>query len=117
VEVYLFDGRGFGTTPSFVERLLLEAPEGRDRVAYCFADFTGDGRLDVAYGESADRMVVRAGGTDALMSAKPWVEVAMPTFGTARAFDLEGKGRKDMVLFHSARESQKRVDVLRFAAD
>ncbi len=117
VEVYLFDGAGFSTTPSFVERLLLEAPEGRDRVAYCFADFTGDGRLDVAYGESADRMVVRAGGQDTLMSSKPWVEVSIPTFGVARAFDLEGKGRKDMVLFHSTGENQQRVEVLRFGAN
>ena len=72
-EVYLFNGKDFGKEPTFSTNLSMEAPEGRERVAYTFGDFNGDGRLDVAYGKSNKALVIRTGQAERFLSPNPWV--------------------------------------------
>lgn len=114
VDVHLFDGKTFPEDPTFESKFTLDAPEGREQVAYTVGDFNGDGRLDVAIGEGANNLVVRTGSKDAFISSKPWVEMQIPTFGDADATDLNGDGREDILLFHPATDLYNRIEVLIF---
>ena len=47
-------------------------------------------------------------------SARPWVALAIPTFGVARPCDLNGNDKKDLVLFHPSGGHKTRVVVVVF---
>ena len=113
-EVYLFNGTDFGKKPTFSTNLTMDAPEGRERVAYTFGDFTGDGRLDVAYGKSAGTLVVRAGEEQQFLASKPCASVEVPSFGIAEPVSLNGNPAEDILLFHPGGKNAKRVDVVLF---
>ncbi|NIA14582.1 MAG: hypothetical protein GWP08_10930 [Nitrospiraceae bacterium] len=114
VEVYLFNDGTFDEKPSYVERLSLDAPDGRERIAYSFGDFSGDGRIDVAYGRGANRLVIHTSDTERLVSAKPWVTLSLPSFGVARPCDLNGNSAQDLVIYHPGGEHKERVEVVVF---
>jgi len=114
VEVYLLNENGFGRKPTYTEKVLLDAPEGRERVAYTFGDFSGDGRIDVAYGAASDKLVIHTSTPERLASSGPWVTLAIPTFGVARPYDLNGNEAKDLVLFHPSGPHKTRVEVVVF---
>lgn len=113
-QVYLFNGKDFGEKPAYDASMSLDAPEGRERVAYTMADFNGDGRLDVAFGQKNDALTIHAGDPDRFVSSKPWVKLELPSFGDARPYDLNGNAAQDIVLFHPAGENAKRVEVIVF---
>lgn len=113
-EVHLFNGTDFGKGPAFKTNLTLQAPEGREQVAYALADFNGDGRVDLAFGESARRMVVKLGEPDRFVSNRNWATLDVPGFGVARNVKLEDKPGEDLLLFHPASANAKRVHVIRF---
>jgi len=114
VDVYLLNDDRFEPKPTYTEKVLLDAPEGRERVAYTFGDFSGDGRIDVAYGAASDRLEIHTSSPERLVSPKPWVALAIPTFGVARPCDLNGNDNKDLVLFHPSGEHNTRVEVVVF---
>lgn len=114
VEVYLFKDGAFPSKPTFAESVLLDAPEGRERVAYALGDFNGDGRMDAAFGQSADKMAIRTGSAEQFVSPRPWVVLDLPSFGTGQAFDLNGNKAQDLVLYHSGGNNKKRLDVVVF---
>ena len=114
VEVHLFENGGYSTKPSFKTGLLLDAPEGRERVAFALGDFTGDGRLDAAYGSGKNTFAVYAGEEDRLVSSRPWASFEMPSFGEARPTDLDGKNGRDLILFHPSGIHKKRIEVILF---
>lgn len=114
VEVYPFNNGAFSAKPVFAENFLLDAPEGRERVAYTFGDFNGDGRIDATFGSGSDKLEIHTGAEDRLMSAKPWVAINVPTFGIANAYNLDGGNGDDLVIYHSGGKNSKRVDVLVF---
>jgi hypothetical protein len=114
VEVYLFKDGAFPARPTFAESALLDAPEGRERVAYALGDFNGDGRMDAAFGESADKMAIRTGSAGKLVSPRPWVVLNVPSFGVALPLDLNGNKAKDLVLYHPGGGNKKRIDVVVF---
>ena len=62
-EVYLFNGEGYDEKADYSTTMTMDAPEGRQRVAYTFGDFNGDGLLDVTYGRSDDQLCVYTGDT------------------------------------------------------
>jgi len=113
-DVYLFNGKDFGEDPTFSTSLTMDAPEGRERVAYTFGDFNGDGRLDVAYGKENDALAVRVGSKDKFLSPDSWVEIKVPSFGMAEACNLNGNAAQDIVMYHPGGPNAKRVDVIVF---
>ncbi len=114
VEVYYFSGGGFPDKPDIDTAMTLDAPEGRQRVAYTLGDFNGDGRLDVAFGKEEDELAVLLGSPDRFVSRDPWVEFELPTFGEARARDLDGNKAQDIVIWHPTGDYRKRMDVIVF---
>ena len=114
IEVYLFKDGAFPKEPTFSESALLDAPEGRERIAYALGDFNGDGRMDAAFGQSTDAMVIRTGNSEQFASSKPWVTLALPSFGTCDAVDLNGNKAKDLVLYHPSGKNKTRLDVVVF---
>jgi len=113
-DVYLFNGKDFGAEPVFSTSLTMDAPEGREQVAYAMDDFNGDGRLDIAFGQASDVFVVHTGEPERFVSAKPWQKLSVPSFGLARPFDLNGNPAKDILLFHPSGQNSKRVEVIVF---
>ena len=100
--------------PTFSTGLTMDAPEGRERVAYSFGDFNGDGRLDVAYGRDRDTLAVRVGGVEKFLSSDSWVEIKVPSFGMAETCSLNGNAAQDIVMYHPGGPNAKRVDVIVF---
>jgi hypothetical protein len=113
-DVYLFNGTDFGDKPTFSTGLTMDAPEGRERVAYTFGDFNGDGRLDVAFGKESDTLAIRTGEKERFLSSDPWVTIKVPSFGMAEAYDLNGNAAQDIVMYHPGGPNAKRVDVIVF---
>lgn len=113
-QVFLCKGNGFGSTPQFTQDLTLDAPEGRDQIAYKMEDFSGDGVLDLAFSKSANTLAVHTGDTASFLSKQPWVSLNLPSFGYLYACDLNGNAAKDIVLIHPAGDNAKRVDVIQF---
>ena len=114
VDMYCFNGTDFGDEPAYHTNLTMDAPDGRQRVAYVMGDFNGDGRLDAAFGQNNDRLDVHTGEEGRFVSRRPWVSVEVPSHGTARACKLNENGASDIVLFHAGGSHSKRVDVLVF---
>lgn len=114
IDVYLYTGRGFSEEPSFRTHITMEAPEGRERMAYTMGDFTGDGQLDAAMGIGAEELAIYEGDSKTFLSAKPWKTLAIPAFGVARSEDLDGSGTDDIVLFHPSGDHKKRIEVILF---
>lgn len=113
-DVYLFDGKAYSDKPDYSTSMTMDAPEGRQRVAYTFGDFNGDGLLDVAYGRSEDKLNVYTGDAKKFISSRPWTSFEMPSFGSAAPYDLNGNESKDIVLIRPGGDQAKRVDVIVF---
>lgn len=113
-EVYAFNGTDFGQKPAYSSALTMEAPEGRERVAYVFDDFDGDGRRDAAYGQGPETLVVHRGVPGSFVEKSAWQTLEVPAFGTARAYDLNNAGGKDIVIFHTGGSNGTRVEVILF---
>ncbi len=113
-QVYLFNGAGFGEAPAFETTLTMDAPEGREQVAYAMGDFNGDGRQDIAFGQSADQIGVFVGEPGRFISSKPWASLNLPAFGLARTVVLNEKPAKDLLVLHPSGKNAKRVDVIVF---
>ncbi len=114
VEVHPFQNGMFTEKPSFEESFLLEAPEGREQIAYTLGDFNGDGRMDAAFGSGAEKLEIHTGAEDRLISAKPWATIDIPTFGVARPYNLNGNDAEDIIIYHPGGKNSKRVDVVVF---
>lgn len=113
-EVHLFDGKQFREKPDYSTGMTMDAPEGRSRVAYTFGDFSGDGLVDVVYGSESDTLAVYTGEPERFISSRPWQEFSMPSFGTARAYELNGNKAEDIVLIRPGSDNAKRADVIVF---
>ena len=112
--VYLFDGKAYSEKPDYSTTMTMDAPEGRERVAYTFGDFNGDGLLDVAYGRSEDKLNVYTGDPKRFISSRPWTSFEMPSFGSAAPYDLNGNASKDIVLIRPGGDQAKRADIIVF---
>lgn len=113
-EVYLFDGTRFSESADYSTSMTMDAPEGRSRVAYTFADFDGDGLVDVAYGRARDELVIYTGDPQRFISPRPWTSFNIPSFGVIRPYDLNNNGAKDIVLFRPGDDLARRVDIIVF---
>jgi len=113
-EVYLYNGKDFGPKPTYETNLTLDAPEGKEQVAYAMEDFNGDGRLDLCISESRDALSFYAGVENGFIASKPFSEIKMPSFGNISSLDLNGNAAKDAVLIRAGGKEPKRVDVILF---
>lgn len=114
VEVHLFKDGGFAKSADYHSTVTVDAPEGRERVAFTMADFNGDGRSDVAFGSGGTEIIIHTGEENRFMSSKPTYRLALPSYGEARPYDLNGNGSDDIVLFHTSGADQKRIEVAVF---
>jgi len=114
LEGYLFSEGTFPEKPTFSESFTLEAPEGRERVAYTLGDFNGDERVDIAFASKADKLAVHTGSPERFISGKPWVTLDLPAFGVARRYDLNGNKNQDLLIYHPSGENKKRIEVVIF---
>ena len=114
VDVHLFSGAGFPEKPTYQSKLTLDAPEGRERIAYTVGDFTGDGLLDVAVGQGSQSLAIHCGNTGRFVSSKADIELALPAFGIARPYTIDGNASQDMVIFHPSGVNHRRIEVLVF---
>ena len=94
--------------------MTMDAPEGRQRVAYTFGDFNGDGLLDVIYGKSDDKLSVYTGDIKRFVSTRSWKTFDMPSFGSAAPYDLNNNAAKDIILIRPGGYQAKRTDVIVF---
>lgn len=113
-DVHLFNGTGFPDKPDYSTNLTLEAPEGREQVAYALADFNGDGRVDLAFGEAKDSLVIKLGEADRFVGSKAWAELTVPGFGFIRHTPLNGNPGDDLMLYHPSGSHAKEVHAIVF---
>ncbi len=113
-EVHLFNGKQYSQSADYKTSMTMDAPEGRERVAYTFGDFNGDGRTDVAYGSENDILSVYTGEPERFISSKPWKNFDMPAFGTARTCNLNNNKAEDIIMFRPGGDNAKRVDIIVF---
>jgi hypothetical protein len=113
-KVYLYKEDGYGAKPDFDQEVTLDAPEGREQVAYNMGDFNGDGRLDVAFGISKDELIIRLGSDKTFLTQKPWTRISTPTFGFARPFKLNDNMNDDLIIYHPGIENKERIEVILF---
>lgn len=113
-EVYLCNGKSFNSEPDYSTSMTMDAPEGRQRVAYTFGDFNGDGLLDVIYGKSDDKLSVYTGDIKRFVSTRSWKTFDMPSFGSAAPYDLNNNAAKDIILIRPGGDQAKRTDVIVF---
>jgi hypothetical protein len=92
----------------------MDAPEGREQVAYAMADFTGDGRVDIVFGQGANELALFAAESSGFISATPASTIKLPAFGIARPYDLNGNAAKDLVMYHPGGKNSKRADIILF---
>ncbi|HNR30160.1 MAG TPA: VCBS repeat-containing protein [Candidatus Hydrogenedentes bacterium] len=113
-DVYLFRDGAFPSAPSLQDGLTIDAPEGKEQVGHTLADFDGDGRLDLSLATRRDELAVYVGSPDHFISRRPWHTVQIPSFGVARAHDLNRNAAEDLIIFHPSGEHRKRVEVVVF---
>ncbi|MBI2424483.1 MAG: VCBS repeat-containing protein [Candidatus Hydrogenedentes bacterium] len=114
LEIYAFDGKKYSETPAFTTDITMDAPDGREQVAYTIGDFNNDKKIDIAYAQGENSLALHQGDPARFLSDKPWLKLEVPSFGVARAFKLDGEGSDDIVLFHPSGPHSKRIDVILF---
>lgn len=114
LEIYLFNGSGFGSKPNFTASVTIEAPEGKEQAAYCLGDFNGDGNTDAAFGAGSNKLHLQAGGGSEFIASKPYLSVDVPSFGIAKAHSLDGNRAEDIVIYHPGISNKERIEVLLF---
>ncbi len=112
LDVYQFNGTGYPDDPSFHTALTMDAPEGREQVAYTMGDFNGDKRIDIAFSRTVDSLAIHFGTENSLIEERAENIVEVPSFGQARSIPLRGDAHNDIILFHPGGEQSKRVEVI-----
>jgi len=114
INVHLFTDGGYSKVPSFRTNISLEAPNGREQVAYTMGDFNGDGFVDIAFGSGKNNLAIHAGTGRGDLSSRAIFTLDLPAFGIARKIRLDSDQKDDLVMFHPSGSNQNRIDVVRF---
>jgi len=114
IEVYLFKNGKYPKTPDFHTDLSIEAPDGKESASYALGDFSGDGRMDVAFGAESNSLAIRTGSAKRLVSSRPWKTVKVFSFGTARPVKLNRNKAEDLIIFHPGISKRDRIEVIVF---
>ncbi len=113
-EVYRYTDAGVDTRPVFKTTLTMDAPEGRERVAYTFGDFNADGRMDAAFGTAPTTLAIHTGDEKNFVSPRAWMKLEVPSFGYARPYILNENTAQDIVLYHPSGENAQEIEVVIF---
>ncbi|HOK10031.1 MAG TPA: hypothetical protein PLT82_10765 [Candidatus Hydrogenedens sp.] len=113
-KVFLAKENGFLPKPDYQTSITMDAPEGRDQVAYAVDDFSGDGLMDIAFGQSQNTIAVNIATQEGSLKTKSWLRVDVPGFGLIRTGKINENANKDIVLFRPTGENKARVDVIIF---
>ncbi len=113
-KVFLSDGKLLPSKPVYQTTMTMDAPEGRDQVAYALDDFSGDGILDIAFGQSNNTIQINVGVEEGTLKTKPWKKINIPAFGIIRTGDINGNSSKDIILYRPSGENKNRMDVILF---
>lgn len=114
IEVYLSKDGRFAATPDLKTDVSIEAPDGKEAAAHAVGDFNGDGRMDIAFGMARDKLVIRTGTPDKLVSPKVWKTISVPSFGTARTFKHENGTAENLIIFHPGISNSTKLEVVTF---
>jgi hypothetical protein len=114
INVHLFTDDGFSEAPSYRTNISLEAPNGREQVAYTMGDFNGDGFVDAAFGSGKETLTIHQGTGRGDLSSRALLSLELPAFGIARKVRLGSDTMDDLVLFHPNGDDRVRIDVVQF---
>lgn len=97
--------RHFAETPS-AERTLnfnLNLEGGGDQQAVdMYGDYLGDKRVNLAFGDEENELSIYGSGEPGkLFTEDPVTKVKVRAYGDIETFDLDGKGKSDIVLYYS----------------
>lgn len=113
-DVHLYRDGSYPPKPSFRTTLTLDAPDGRQSVAYTMGDYTGDGYVDAAFGRSIAELGIYEGKPNDFLASRPILTFPLPSFGVARSHDIDANGRDDIIIHHPASEHSRRIEIIVF---
>ncbi len=113
-KVFLSDGKFIPTKPNYQTTMTMDAPEGRDQIAYAIDDFSGDGILDIAFGESQNTIQINLGLQEGTLKTKQWTKINVPAFGIIRTYNINDNNNKDIIIYRPTGENKKRLDIILF---
>ncbi len=113
-KVFLSDGKLVPSKPNYQTNMTMDAPEGRDQIAYAVDDFSGDGILDIAFGESQNSIQVNVGLQEGTLKTKQWIKVNVPAFGIIRTYNINENKSKDIIIYRPTGENKERLDIILF---
>lgn len=113
-KVFLSDGKLIPIKPNYQTTMTMDAPEGRDQIAYALDDFSGDGILDIAFGESQNTIQINLGLQERTLKTKQWTKVNVPAFGTIRTYNINNNKNKDIIIYRPTGENKERLDIILF---
>ncbi len=114
-KVFLSDGKQLPLKPSYQTDILIDAPEGKDQIAYAVDDFSGDGLLDIAFGRARNTLQINTSNSDkGTIKIKQWMRLDIPGFGLIKTADINDNRSRDMIIHRPSGEDKNRVDIIIF---
>ncbi len=114
-KVFLSDGKQLPSKPSYQTNILMDAPEGKDQIAYAVDDFSGDGLLDIAFGRARNTLQINTSSfSEGTMKIKQWIKLNIPGFGLIKTTNINDNKSRDMIIYHPAGENKNRADIIIF---
>jgi len=113
-KVFLSDSNSLPLKPDYQTTMTMDAPDGKDQIAYAIDDFSGDGILDIAYGQSHNTIQINIGLQEGNLKTKQWTKVNIPAFGIIRTSYINDNKSKDIIIYRPTGENKERVDIILF---
>lgn len=113
-KVFLSDSHSLSIKPDYQTTMTMDAPDGKDQIAYAIDDFSGDGILDIAYGQSHNTIQINIGLQEGNLKTKQWTKVNVPAFGIIRTGYINENKSKDIIVYRPTGENKERVDIILF---
>ncbi|HOV33438.1 MAG TPA: hypothetical protein PLX23_08760 [Candidatus Hydrogenedens sp.] len=114
-KVFLSDGKQLPPKPSYQTNILMDAPEGKDQIAYAVDDFSGNGVLDIAFGRARNVLQINTSSfSEGVMKIKQWIKLDIPGFGLIKTTNINDNKSRDMIIHRPSGENKNRVDIIIF---
>ncbi|MGC9053300.1 MAG: FG-GAP repeat domain-containing protein, partial [Candidatus Hydrogenedens sp.] len=113
-KVFLANTNYLSSKPDYQTTMTMDAPDGKDQIAYAIDDFSGDGILDIAYGQSQNTIQINIGLQEGNLKTKQWTKVSVPAFGIIRTSYINDNKSKDIIIYRPTGKNKERVDIILF---